>query len=193
MINDLLNFGIANNYFMIQRIGNFDNAPLEGYSHVNRQAIEFDKTQKEISRILGLQCLKSCDALDIIVVKPVINFIEFKQIISNSQIQKWISDDMDLPQKIKDSREILLSILRNSRFNQHKDRINRFNQINKNFIIAFDLINDHKQKILIYSKWLQIQALIQKELQNNYIQGENFNAPVCVMMANFDTDYLPYT
>jgi len=75
---------------------------------------------------------------------------------------------LDLPQKIKDSRDILLNIIRKSKF-VFKDKVKRFNTCEKNVIISFDLIDDKTQKMAILLRYLTIKAEIEKQFYNNYI------------------------
>lgn len=190
MLEDLRTFGITEKYFEIKRIGDFPNANSEGYSHIDTKAIDFDTTTRKLCGEQGQQLCKSCDALDIIDSKNKINFIEFKQLIDNETITAWI-EDLELPQKIKDSRGVLLDIIRKSRFN-HRDKIPTFNCCEKNFIISFDLTDDAKMKIAILGRYLTVKAIIEKQFHKNYVQGENFNDPVCIRMTEFDTTYLKY-
>lgn len=186
-----MTFGVAENYFEIKRIGNFTNAINEGFSHINTKAIDFDTTTKKLCREHKQPPCKSCDALDIIHSKNKINLIEFKQLRDNRNIEKWIQD-LELPQKIKDSRDVLSNIIRKGKFN-HKDKINKFNSCEKNVIISFDLIDDNAtKKMATLLRIPTVVAVIERQFCNNYIEGENFNSPVCIKMGEFDTEYLKY-
>jgi hypothetical protein len=189
MLNSLVKIGKDKNYFIYKRIGDFDNALQEGYHHINTHAIQFDKTKEKIASDFGQNCLKSCDALDILPRKDRINFIEFKQIKDNNQVREWIQEELSLPQKIKDSHEILLIILRQSFFSGFPNRIKNFQKVEKNFIISLDLLTNHKNQTLIYLKLLKIKSLINKEFKNNFIQGESFNKPKYIKMNEFDLVY----
>ena len=92
MLNDLKLFGQTEGYFEIKRIGDFDNAQNEGFSHINVVAIDFDKTKTKVCNELNLNCCKSCDALDIINTKDKINFIEFKELEDRANIENWIEN-----------------------------------------------------------------------------------------------------
>lgn len=188
MLKDLLTFGIANKYFEIKRIGDFTNSKNEGISHINTKAIDFDTTTEKLCREHGQELCKSCDALDIVDSKNKINLIEFKQLIDNKDIEKWIHN-LELPQKIKDSRGVLLDIIRKGKFN-HKNKIQKFNSCEKNVIISFDLTADATKKMAILFRYSTVKAIIEKQFYNNYIQGENFNEPICIKMDEFDIEYL---
>ncbi len=191
MLRDLKAFGIAENYFEINRIGNFSKAVREGYSHINTVAIDFDKTKGKICTEQGQHHCKSCDALDLIHSKNRINFIEFKELIDNSNIDNFINN-LELPQKIKDSREVLLNIIRKDGF-IHPSKISKFNRCEKNVIISFNLIDGATKRIAIFLRWFTVKAKIEKQFNNNYIEGENFNPPVCIKTNEFDTAYLKYS
>lgn len=190
MLKDLTAFGIAEKYFEIKRIGDFTDSKKEGFSHINTKAIEFDTTTKKLCREQRQPPSKSCDALDIVYSKNKINLIEFKQLRDNGNIEKWIQN-LELPQKIKDSRDVLLNIVLKGKF-KHKDKITKFNSCEKNVIIAFDLTDDATKKIVILSRYLTIRSIIEKQFYNNYIQGENFNEPICLRMTEFDIEYSKY-
>jgi len=190
MLNKLKSFGVNEGYFEIKRIGSFDNAAHEGISHINTKAIDFDKTTQTFCCEHEQQSYKSCDALDIIVSKNKVNFIEFKVLKDNATIEDWI-EKLNLPQKIKDSREVVLSIVRKAKF-RYKDKIKKFNSYEKNVIISFDLIDDARMKIAILSRSLTVREIIIKQFDENYIQGENFNDPVCIRMEKFDDEYSKY-
>ena len=186
MLATLLTFGKTNGYFDIKRIGDFDNAVSEGFSHINTQAIHFDKTKEKICKECKQESIKSCDALHIIPNKNRINFIEFKQIIDNSNLIRWTTG-LNLAQKIKDSKEVLLLILRNPQI-VHSDKVNKFNNLEKNVIISFDVLTSSKNKIYVYIKYFQVKQLIIKELKN-IIPVENFNNPECIKTNEFDIEY----
>lgn len=190
MLNELQIFGIAQEYFELKKIGDFDNAAAEGFSSVQTNAIQFDKTKERICRLHKIEGMKSCDALDLIIANDRINFIEFKQ-IGDGNLPDWISDDMELPRKIKDSRDILLTIIRDIRF-IHTGKMTKFYQCEKNFIIAFELRVKGVNEIAFHMKWLQIAETIRKVIEKNSIQGEKFNDPAFVHISNFDTEYAKY-
>ena len=190
MLKDLTTFGIAEKYFEIKRIGDFKNSGNEGFSHINTEAIDFDTTTQKLCSEHRQPPCKSCDALDIVYSENKINFIEFKQLRDNANIEKWIQD-LELPQKIKDSREVLLNIIRKGKFG-HKNKIQKFISCVKNVIISFDLTDDATKKMAILFRYSTVKAIIEKQFYNNYIQGENFNDPICIKMAEFDIEYLKY-
>ena len=190
MLKDLTTFGIAEKYFEIKRIGDFKNSGNEGFSHINTEAIDFDTTTQKLCSEHRQPPCKSCDALDIVYSENKINFIEFKQLRDNANIEKWIQD-LELPQKIKDSREVLLNIIRKGKFG-HKNKIQKFISCEKNVIISFDLTDDATKKMAILFRYSTVKAIIEKQFYNNYIQGENFNDPICIKMAEFDIEYLKY-
>ena len=190
MLKDLTTFGIAEKYFEIKRIGDFKNSRNEGFSHINTEAIDFDTTTQKLCSEHRQPPCKSCDALDIVYSENKINFIEFKQLRDNANIEKWIQD-LELPQKIKDSRDVLLNIIRKGKFN-HKNKIQKFISCEKNVIISFDLTDDATKKMAILFRYSTVKAIIEKQFYNNYIQGENFNDPICIKIAEFDTKYLKY-
>jgi len=191
MLNDFLTFGINNNYFEVKRIGNFSLAGIEGYSHINTSAIEFDKAKTNICNSLNLEQCKSCDALDILPAKNRLNFIEFKIFQDRRQLKEWIKNKSKFPKKIKDSYFILRALLQNRLF-IHKGKADKFKRANKNFIISFDLKSNPLNTIAFSLTWFQVEALIQKELQTDYFIGENFNTPVCIQIRYFDSKYLSY-
>jgi len=190
MLKELLRFGLANKYFEIKRIGDFTNSKNEGISHINTKAIDFDETTKNLCDEQGQELCKSCDALDIVDLKNKINLIEFKQLIDNKDIEKWIHN-LELPQKIKDSRGVLLNIIRKDTFN-HGGKVKKFYSCEKNVIIAFDLTDHTKKRMAILFRYPIVEAIIEKQFDENYIQGENFNDPICIRMDNFDTEYSKY-
>ncbi len=190
MLKDLMRFGIANNYFEIKRIGDFTNSENEGISHINTKAIDFDETTKNLCNEQGQELCKSCDALDIVDSENRINLIEFKQIIDNDDIEEWIQD-LELPQKIKDSHGVLLNIIRKRNFN-HGGKVRKFHSCEKNVIISFDLTDCAKNRIAILFRYPTVAAIIEKQFEENYIQGEKFNDPICIRMDKFDTEYLKY-
>jgi len=191
MLKDLMTFGITEKYFEIKRIGDFTNSKKEGFDHINTPAIDFDRTAKKLCAEQSQQTSKSCDALDIVVSKNKINFIEFKQLRDDANIEEFIAEDLELPLKIKDSREVLLDIIRKIKF-IHKGKITNFNRCEKNVIIAFTLTDDATKKMASVFRISTIMKIIEKQFCNNYIQGENFNEPICIIMTEFDTAYLKY-
>lgn len=190
MLRDLKVFGITEKYFELKRIGDFRDSKKEGFSHINTKAIDFDETTKKLCSDHGQPPCKSCDALDIVESKNKINLIEFKQLTDKVDINTWIQD-LELPRKIKDSRGVLYDIIRKGKFN-HKDKINKFYSCEKNLIISFNL-SDGKKKLATLFRYSTVEAIIEKQFCNNYIQGENFNEPVCIRMTEFDTSYLKYS
>ena len=190
MLKDLLTFGITEKYFEIKRIGDFTDSKKEGFGHINTTAIDFDNTTKKLCGEQRQPPSKSCDALDIVYSKNKINLIEFKQLRDNKNIEKWIRE-LKLPRKIKDSRDILLNIIKKGKFN-HKDKIEKFYSCEKNVIISFDLTDDATKKLAILFRYPTVEAIIVKQFCNNYIQGEKFNEPICIRMTDFDTAYLKY-
>lgn len=190
MLNELKTFGISEDYFEIKRIGDFKNSAREGFSHINTVAIDFDTTAVKLCGEHQQAPCKSCDALDIIDSKNRLNLIEFKQLKDRRDIENWI-EGLELPQKIKDSRDVLLNIIRKSRFN-HKNKIKKYYSCEKNVIISFDLTDDATKRIAIFSRYLTVKSLIEAQFYKNYIQGENYNDPICIKMAEFDTEYSNY-
>jgi len=190
MLKDLTAFGISEKYFEIKRIGDFTDSKKEGFSHINTMAIDFDITTKILCSEHRQPPCKSCDALDIVDSKNKINLIEFKQLRDNGNIEKWIQD-LELPQKIKDSRDVLLNIIRKGKFNP-KNKINKFNCCEKNVIISFDLTDDATKRMAILFRYATVKEIIDEQFDNNYIQGENFNDQICIKMAEFDIEYLKY-
>jgi hypothetical protein len=128
--------------------------------------------------------------LDIVDSKNKINFIEFKQLRDNGNIENWIKD-LELPQKIKDSNHVLIDIINKSKF-VHTNKIKKYYSYEKNVIISFDLIDDSRKKIAILFRISTIMKIIEKQFHNNYIQGENFNEPICIRMTEFNIAYLKY-
>jgi len=190
MLKDLLTFGITEKYFEIKRIGDFTDSKKEGFSHINTTAIDFDNTTIKLCSEQRQPPSKSCDALDIVYSKNKINLIEFKQLRDNKNIEKWIRE-LKLPRKIKDSRDVLLNIIKKGKFN-HKDKIEKFYSCEKNVIISFNLTDDATKKLAILFRYPTVEAIIVKQFCNNYIQGEKFNEPICIRMTDFDTAYLKY-
>jgi len=190
MLNELKSFGQTEGYFEIKRIGDFDNAQKEGFSHINVVAIDFDKTKTKVCNELNLNCYKSCDALDIIDTKDKINFIEFKELEDRTNIEDWI-ENLDFPQKIKDSREILFNIIRKRNF-VHKDKKTKFISCEKNVIISFSLSSTASNRLVSLLRWTTIKAKIEGQFNDNYIQGEKFNEPVCIRMNDFNLKYSTY-
>jgi len=190
MLNDLKTFGISETYFEIKRIGDFTNSRKEGFSHIDVEAIDFDKTTEKLCGEHKQPPFKSCDALDIVDSKNKINFIEFKQLRDNGNMENWIKD-LELPQKIKDSNHVLIDIINKSKF-VHKNKMKKYYSCEKNVIISFDLIDDARKKIAILFRISTIMKIIEKEFHNNYIEGENFNEPICIRMTEFDIAYLKY-
>ena len=190
MLNQLKSFGQTEGYFEIKRIGDFNDAQKEGFSHINTIAIDFDETTKKLCGEHRQPPCMSCDALDIIDSKNKINFIEFKQLEDNATIENWI-EQKDLPQKVKDSRGVIINIIRKGRFDC-RDKVKMFNSCEKNVIISFNLIDNAKKRIAILGRYLTIKAIIEKQFYDNYIQGENFNDPICIKMDNFDSKYPNY-
>lgn len=190
IITTFKQYGIDNNYFEIKPIKNFNNAINEGINHINIQAIEFDKTKDRVCSEFHQHCLMSCDALDILDSKNKINFIEFKGLNNEEDTREFIKG-LKLPKKFKDSRDVLLLILRKNNF-IYRDKIEHYNNIEKNIIIAFDLNINSRLKIAFSIKFLAIHSLIKKQFVDNMIEGENYNEPVCIKKSNFNTLYLKY-
>ncbi|MFA4956538.1 MAG: hypothetical protein WC556_06145 [Candidatus Methanoperedens sp.] len=190
MLNELKTFGINEGYFEIKRIREFPNAAKQGISHINTLAIDFDKTTEILCGEHGQESFKSCDALDIVELKNRINLIEFKQLIDQPDIEKWI-EDIELPQKIKESHVVLLNIIKKSKF-IHKDKRRKFTDCEKNVIISFSLSGVASKRLAIVIRYSVIEEIILKQFRENYPQGENYNSPVCIRMAKFDTDYSKY-
>jgi hypothetical protein len=190
MLNQLKSFGQTQGYFEIKRIGDFNHAQREGFSHINSVAIDFDKTKIKICNALDLNCCMSCDALDIIDSKNKINFIEFKELEDRANIMRWIKK-LDLPQKIKDSRDILLNIIRNKNF-VHKNKKIKFLSCEKNVIISFNLSSTASNRLVTLMRWTTVKEIIIKQFCGNYIQGEKFNEPICIRMDDFDSKYPRY-
>ena len=112
MLKDLKCFGKSEGYFKIKRIGDFADSQDQGFNLIDTQAIDFDETKKKkLCEELKQDHCKSCGALDIIDEQKTINFIEFKRFSHPPDLedQKAMSE---LPEKIKDGREILLNIIR---------------------------------------------------------------------------------
>lgn len=190
MLNQLKSFGQNQGYFETKRIGDFDNAQTEGFFHINTIAIDFDKTKIKVCNELNLNCCKSCDALDIIDTKNKINFIEFKELEDRANIEDWIGN-LDLPQKIKDSRDILFNIVRNRDF-VHRDKKPQFISCEKDVIISFNLSSNAANRLVTMMRWTTVKAIIEKQFYDNYIQGEKFNEPICIRMNDFDNNYPNY-
>jgi len=190
MLRDLKTFGIRAGYFEIKRIGDFPNAINEGYSHINTKAIDFDTTTVKLCGEQKQESFKSCDALDIVESKNRMNLIEFKQLIDNETITTWI-EDLKLHQKIKGSWVVLLNIIKKSKFN-HEGKEIKFNACEKNVVISFSLTDDATKRLSNLFRYPVVEAIILKQFYNNNIQGENFNDPVCIRMAEFDAAYLKY-
>ena len=190
MLKKLRDFGVSENYFEIKRIGDFDNSENEGFDHIDTVAIDFDITAQKFSHEHGQDSFKSCDALDIIHSNDKINLIEFKQIETTEDVVDWI-DGLKLPRKIKDSRDVLLGIIRKNRFRYAK-KVDLFNSYEKNVIISIELRGTYQTKMLFFFEYLKLKAIIEKQFNENYIQGENFNDPVCIQMSIFDTEYQKY-
>lgn len=190
MLKDLTAFGISQKYFEIKRIGDFTDSKKEGFSHINTMAIDFDTTTKILCGQHKQPPCKSCDALDIVDSKNKINLIEFKQLRDNGNIENFIQD-LELPQKIKDSRDVLLNIIRKGRF-KHKNKIKKFNDCEKNVIISFDLTDDATKRMAILFRYATVKGMIESQFDNNYIQGENFNEPICIRMNEFNAKYIKY-
>lgn len=191
MLQQLKEFGIKEGYFEIRRIGDFERAAQEGFSHIDTAAIDFDKTKDKVCDELWLNALRSCDALDIIGNKNKINFIEFKQLEDRNNIEDWINK-LELPQKIKDSRDVLLNVVRNRKF-VFRNKVRLLNSSVKQVIISFELAARAKEKLATLMRWTTVKAGIEKQFCQNYIQGENFKDPVCIRMKEFDRKYQQYT
>jgi tyrosyl-tRNA synthetase len=190
VLNELKAFGISENYFEIKRIGDFENSKNEGFSHINTVAIDYDKTTRNLCGKHKQSPFKSCDALDIVDSKNKINFIEFKELRDNNNIEKWIQH-LELPQKIKDSHHVLRDIIKKDKFH-HSGKMTKYNFCEKNAIISFDLTDDATKKTAILLRIITVKKIIEKQFHNNYIQGENFNEPICIRMTEFDAEYLNY-
>ena len=85
----------------------------------------------------------------------------------------------------------MLNIIRKGKFG-HKNKIQKFISCEKNVIISFDLTDDATKKMAILFRYSTVKAIIEKQFYNNYIQGEKFNDPICIKMAEFDIEYLKY-
>lgn len=188
MLNKLKSFGQTEGYFEIKKIGDFKNSKKEGFENITTKAIDFDNTKEVLQKELKLQCFKSCDALDIINTKNKINFIEFKQIDDKRKLDEFIKK-LELPRKIKDSREVILNIIRKQKF-IYKNKIGCFNKSTKNFIVCFKLIENKTETIAFYTRFLTVKSKIEAELNKNYIQGENFNEPIYMLIKDFDKKYI---
>jgi len=191
MLTSLKQFGIDKNYFEIKKIGDFSNASKEGFDHIKTEAIDFDKTKEKVCNELKQEGYKSCDALDIIDSKNRINFIEFKQLENRENIIDWI-ENLDLPLKIKDSRDILYNIVRSRDF-VYRDKKKKILSCEKNIIISFSLSN--KNSIIKFVSLLRLAYVEEKiisHIKQNYIEGEQFNAPICMKIEDFDKKYLQY-
>lgn len=190
MLNELKTFGISEDYFEIKRIGDFENSTREGFSHINTVAIDYDTTTRKLCNEQKQFTFKSCDALDIVVSKNKINFIEFKQLINYPNLEEFITEDLKLPQKIKDSHHVLRDIIQKRKF-IHKDKIPKYNSCEKNVIISFTL-TDGARRVASLLRILTVKKIIEKQFSDNYIDGENFNEPVYIIMSEFDAKYSQY-
>lgn len=190
MLKKLKAFGKKEGYFEIKRIGEFPNASSEGYKHIKTEAINFDAATEGFCRKHDLESVKSCDALDIIDDKNKINFIEFKQLPDDETLTKTIEGFL-LPRKIKDSQCVLLNIIRKKDFN-FEDKVDEYYKCEKNVIISFHLLSDPRKNFIIGLKYIEIESIIEKQLENNYIEEDNFKWPVFILMTKFDFDYLKY-
>ena len=189
MLDKLKLFGQNEGYFHIKRIRDFDDAKRDGLTNINTEAIEFDKTAIKLCQEQGQQICKSCDALDIVETetKNKINLIEFKQLEYDEKIKDYI-DSLELPQKIKDSREILLNIIRKEKF-QHPEKINTFKLCEKNVIISYALTDDSIGRLITKRRHDIVKEKLLTSFKENYIQGENFNEPVAIKLEKFDEEY----
>lgn len=190
MLNELKTFGRSEDYFEIKRIGDFKNSVREGFSHIDTVAIDYDTTTRKLCSEQKQYTFKSCDALDIVVSKNKINFIEFKQLIDYENLEEFIAEDLKLPQKIKDSHHVLRDIIQKRRF-IHRDKMTKYNSCEKNVIISFTL-TDGARRIASALRILTVMKIIEKQFSNNYIDGENFNEPVYIIMSEFDAKYSKY-
>ena len=190
MLNDLKTFGISENYFEIKRIGDFVNSREQGFSHIDIEAINFDETTKILCTEQDQPAFKSCDALDIVDSKNKINFIEFKQFKDREDMETLI-EKYELPQKIKESNHVLIDIIKKRNF-VHKNKMKKYYSYEKNVIISFNLTDNPRKKIAALFRISTIMKMIEKQFHNNYIEGENFNEPVCIRMVEFNTAYLKY-
>lgn len=184
-------YGVTNGYFDIRRIGDFEKSVEESFDHINTNAIDFDKTKDKVCRDLGQECYKSCDALDIIESKNRINFIEFKNLIDTTDIENWIGN-LDLPRKIRDSRDILLHILRDIRFCYSRKR-QIYTNIEKNVIISVDLVDSATRNFVILQRLNIVREIIKSQFIDNYVQGEKYNDPICIKKQDFDAEYTKYS
>lgn len=186
MLEHLIKFGEDEGYFEIKRIGDFKKAKDEGYGHINIVAIDFDSATDKFCREKGLDNVKSCDVLHIIYLRNRINFVEFK-LFTNTSDEK-IQEKIDvLPQKVKDSRDTLVNIIKLRKF-CHGDKYKYYLSCEKNVVISFDLVNGPKRFgiLMLYSK---IEQIIIKQLIDNKINGENFKDPICMRINNFEGEY----
>ncbi|MEY4504400.1 MAG: hypothetical protein RL154_694, partial [Pseudomonadota bacterium] len=75
MLQKLLNYGISNNYFEIQKLKYIDKSCCENQEC---ELIDFDKTAKKITEECGIQTQASCDCIKICLLENTIDFIELK-------------------------------------------------------------------------------------------------------------------
>lgn len=190
LLKDLIDFGIAKKYFEIKRIKDFPNSKKEGIDHIETKAIDFDTTTEKLCHEQMQHQFKSCDALDIVHTKDKINFIEFKQLDYKDDAEEWIQE-LELSRKIKESRDVLINIIRKKNF-QYSGKMDNFYSCEKNIIISFSLTDDSRYNLAYLLMYAKTEEIIKKQFHNKSILGENFNEPICINMHKFDEKYPEY-
>lgn len=146
-LQKLLDFGKQEGYFEETTIGQLKKTCCEqGVT----QVIDFDRTKAIVISRFDLQTLKSADALKIVPLSDILDFIElkgFKKFIryrarsnepTGAQVREKI-ETFDLVNKIRDSIHILQTIVFSRKLELTKKERTIFYRIPKRFIVVVDI------------------------------------------------------
>ncbi len=155
MLLELEKYGILRKYFIKKQLKYLSESKKDGFDSINNEVIDFDETWKIFNKT---HSYKSADALIFKDIDKLL-FIEFKWIENSTDVSNFIKN-LCLKSKVRDSFEILRSILREKRF-LYKDKINLFDNSKKQFIFSnTNLTPELEFLLLLEIPWLE-------DLENN--------------------------
>jgi len=198
-LNDFFNYGETQGLFHVQLISSFPNAVAEGYNNVYVNAINFDNTtriyctNKGLLQNNGHPTLRSCDALKFLFKSNPqgLDFIEFKVLTNQTDLQTWISANLHLTEKITDSLVVLEGILADSNLSAN-DKRSLLNSIILKFIVAVGgrIVDDEGRYTLsVQMKLLEVDAIITNLFENITFNYASFEYPVIKKISELYSYY----
>jgi len=134
MLLSLKDYWISKWYFIEKKLNEFSEAKRDWFDNIKKVVIDFDETWKKFGDLSS----KTADVLDI-KNDNNLNFIEFKNIIDNWNIEEFIKN-LNFDLKVEESFHLLRRIIKERNFWTIENRKN-FNETRNQFIfsIAWDI------------------------------------------------------